>query len=139
MKRLLMLPLLFAAGRCAPPPVVAPTVDVTVMSPADGDCDAWGVLLEAHGIPYDATAKRIMWRESRCSNVHTFSRRYRDDSFGPLQVNRWGTARGWDRLGLTADVMTTPDGAVAAAAVLYARCGWGPWTRPYRCPGGWPL
>jgi len=137
MKRLLLLPLLLMSSKCAPTPYQAK--DTTVVDfPVDGDCESWRPLFDLVGLPYDKF-QPIMWRESRCTNVHTYSKRYRDDSYGPLQVNRWSTAKGWDNLGYTQEVMATPVGALQAAKVLYDRCGMGPWTKPYRCPGGWPL
>lgn len=62
--------------------------------------------------------------------------RTRDASYGPLQVNRYGSlAAWWDAGGYTLDVMSTPEGAVAAAAVLFHSCGWMPWQPPYGCDG----
>lgn len=104
-------------------------------APVDFDCPSWKPILEYYGIPYEQ-AERILYRESRCSFVHNYNPRTRDDSWGPLQVNRYGyLADWWDSAGYTADVFTTVDGAVAAAGALYAMCGWGPWTKPYNCNG----
>jgi len=110
-----------------------------VAAPVDGDCESWRPLFDSVGLPFDDLAP-IMWRESRCTNVHSWSRKWRDDSYGALQVNRWGRiGRKWDQAGFTAEVMATPEGALRAAKLLYDRCGLGPWTKPYRCPKGWPL
>lgn len=115
---------------------VTDTVPPTTPAPIDGDCESWRPLLDRYGIPFDE-ARPIMWRESRCLiGAHNGSRRTRDDSFGPFQVNRFGSlADWWDSAGYTASVMSTPEGAVAAAAVLYHSCRWSPWRRPYGCDG----
>lgn len=103
--------------------------------PTDGDCASWRPLLDRYGIPYDQ-AVPIMRRESHCSMAHNYNRATGDDSWGPFQVNRWGRlAAWWDSGGYTADVMATPAGAVAAAAVLYHSCRWAPWVKPYGCDG----
>ena len=101
----------------------------------DGDCESWRPLLESYGIPYDE-ARPIMWRESRCTMAVNYNPSTRDASHGPLQVNRYGSlAAWWDAGGYTVEVMSTPEGAVAAAAVLYHSCGWMPWQPPYGCDG----
>ena len=107
--------------------------------PVDGDCDSWATLLARYGIPYDATTKQIMWRESRCSFAVNINPNTGDASYGPLQVNRHGAAlrNWWDEAGYTEQVMSTVEGSVAAAGVLYGDCGWGPWTRPYSCDGSY--
>lgn len=113
-----------------PPPVPHPASVVV-----DGDCESWRPLLESYGIPYDE-ARPIMWRESRCTMAVNVSHRTRDASYGPFQINRYGSlAAWWDGGGYTLDVMSTPEGAVAAAAVLYHSCGWSPWQPPYGCDG----
>jgi hypothetical protein len=113
--------------------------------PVKGDCESWRPLLEKYGLPFDRL-RPIMWRESRCSHARNYNRRTRDDSFGVLQINRWGSLdRKWTAAGFPRWFMDTPEGGVAAAAFLYHACnrrgngGLGPWTRPYRCRGGWPL
>lgn len=112
-----------------------PTLPPPPSPPVDGDCESWRPLLERYGIPFDE-AQPVMWRESRCAMAHNGTASTRDDSWGPLQVNRWGSlAAWWDAGGYTADVMATPEGAVAAAAVLYHSCGWSPWRKPYGCDG----
>lgn len=116
-----------------PPPPPEPP------SPVDGDCESWRHLLDEYGIPFDQ-ARPVMWRESRCSMAHNYNARTRDDSWGPFQVNRWGNlGPAWDAKGFSAGYMSTPRGSVHAASVYYHACGWGPWTKPYSCPGGWPL
>ena len=115
-----------------------------VPAPVNGDCESWRPLFDKYGLPFDKF-QPIMWRESRCSHVRYYNRRTRDDSIGVLQVNRWGLDRKWTAAGFPRWFHDTPDGGVAAAAFLYHACnrkangGMGPWTRPYRCPGGWPL
>jgi hypothetical protein len=127
------------AHRIDPPPPLRYTNATTAPAPVDGDCASWRPLLERHGIPY-TWAVDIMRRESGCRNVHTYRPSTRDDSYGPFQVNRWGSLdAAWTAAGFPRDYMATPEGAIAAAAVLYDACGAGPWTRPYTCPGGWPL
>lgn len=106
-------------------------------APVDGNCDSWAPLLERYGIPYDATAKAIMWRESRCSNAVNINPQTRDQSYGPFQVNRQGITAWWNEGGYTLEVMSMPAGAVAAAGVLYGDCGWGPWVKPYSCHGSY--
>lgn len=108
--------------------------------PVDGDCESWRPLLAEFGIPY-AEARPVMWRESRCSMAHNYNPSTGDDSWGPLQVNRWGgLGPAWDAKGLSAGYMATPRGSVHAASIYYHACGWGPWTKPYDCwGGGWPL
>jgi hypothetical protein len=120
----------YQATPTAPPPTV----------PTDGDCNSWLPLLAKYGITDTATAIAVMTRESRCSNAHNHNSSTRDHSHGPFQVNIYGSlAAAWANLGFSHDYLHTPEGAVAAAGVLYRSCGWGPWTKPYSCPGGWPL
>lgn len=103
--------------------------------PAAGDCGAWRPLLELYGIPYDE-ALPYMQRESNCSNAYNGNAGTGDNSYGVLQVNRYGQlAAWWDEGGYTVDVMRTAEGAVAAAAVLYHSCRWGSWQPPYDCDG----
>lgn len=110
-----------------------------VPQPVDFDCESWAPLLEEFGIPYDE-ALPVMYRESRCSMAHNYNAQTRDDSWGPLQVNRWGQlGPAWDSIGFDADYMATPRGSVHAASIYYHACGWGPWVKPYSCPNGWPL
>lgn len=116
------------------PELPAPTI------PVDGDCESWKPLLAKYGIPYDEARPRMV-RESNCSNARNYSPASRDDSYGVLQVNRWGSAmaRWWNSGGFTAEVMATPEGAVAAAAVLFHHvCGWSSWTPPYSCNDRFP-
>jgi hypothetical protein len=114
---------------------VTPTVPPPAPTPTPGDCESWRPLLDRYGIPYNE-AVPIMRRESGCTMAHNYNRATRDDSWGPFQVNRWGSLGAWwDSGGFTADVMSTPAGAVAAAAVLYGSCRWSPWVKPYGCDG----
>lgn len=111
----------------------------TIPTPIDGDCESWRPLLERYRIPYDE-ALPYMRRESRCSMAWNGDASTEDDSWGPLQANRYGRlAAWWDSGGYTLAVMQTPEGSVAAAAVLYHSCGWGPWHRSegYPCYGDW--
>jgi hypothetical protein len=106
-----------------------------ILQPIDGACVSWAPMLAKYGIPWDE-AQPVMWRESRCSNAYNGNAGTKDDSYGPLQVNRYGRlAAWWDEGGYTQAVMSTPEGAVAAAAVLYHSCGWSPWRKPYGCDG----
>jgi hypothetical protein len=126
------------------PPVRGTAVQVTdtvppaptVPAPVSGVCESWRPLFDAYRIPFDEALPYIQ-RESSCKiGAHNGNSGTRDDSFGPLQVNRYGDlAAWWDEGGYTVEVMSTPEGAVAAAAVLYHSCGWGPWTKPYHCDG----
>lgn len=105
----------------------------------DGDCESWRPLLESYGIPYDE-AHPIMWRESRCTMAINYNPSTRDDSLCAFQLNRWGALdAAWDSAGFSRAYMSTPEGCIAAVAFYYEACQWGPWTRPYSCPGGWPL
>ena len=77
----------------------------------------------------------IMYRESRCiptavnNNAAT-----RDASRGLVQLNllahrSWiGPLVGWDF-----DRLYDPITNLRVARVLYLKCGWGPWTKPYWC------
>lgn len=123
-------------GSTIPGPTLPPP-PTTIPPPVDGDCESWRPLLERFGIPY-AEALPYMRRESQCSMAHNGNADTEDDSFGPLQANRYGDlAAWWDSGGYTRAVMATPEGSVAAAAVLYHSCGWGPWHRSegYPCYG----
>lgn len=108
------------------------------VSVVSGDCESWRPLLDKYGIPFDE-AVPIMRREAGCRvGAHNGNSGTADDSYGPFQVNRFGSlAAWWDSGGYTAAVMATPEGAVAATAVLYRACGWGPWDRSsgYPCRG----
>ena len=129
-------PQLPGAQRRASIQVHAPPAPV---APRDFDCESWRPLLEHFGLPYDRL-RPIMWRESRCSQAHNYNPRTRDDSYGPFQVNIYGSlSRAWADAGFPREYLATPYGAVHAAALLYHACGTGPWVRPYGCPGGWPL
>lgn len=118
----------------------APAASPSAPTPKSGDCESWQPLFDRYGIPFDA-ALPLMRRESRCVvGAHNGNSGTADDSFGPLQTNRFGRlAAWWDSGGYTAAVMSTPEGAVAAAAVLYRMCGWGPWDRAngYPCYGSY--
>lgn len=118
----------------------APAASPAAPTPKSGDCESWRPLFDRYGIPFDA-ALPLMRRESRCVvGAHNGNSGTADDSFGPLQTNRFGRlAAWWDSGGYTAAVMSTPEGAVAAAAVLYRMCGWGPWDRAngYPCYGSY--
>ena len=106
--------------------------------PVAGNCESWRPLLEKYNLDLDVL-RPIMWRESRCTNAKNFNSRTRDDSLGVLQTNRWGSMAGiYDRNGIDRAFHETAEGGVAAAALLYHSCGLGPWTKPYKCPGGWP-
>lgn len=110
-----------------PPPPPVPM-------PIDWDCASWKPLLAKYEMPYELF-KPIMYRESRCTNARNENRRTRDDSYGPLQVNRYGSLdAGWDSVGISRSYMATPEGAVHAASMLYHSCeSLGPWTKPYSC------
>lgn len=111
-----------------PPPVLPP-------EPVDGVCESWRPLFVGFGLPW-SVFRPIMWRESRCTNAHADRPSTGDDSFGPLQVNRYGRlAAHWDELGFDEAYMATPRGAVHAAGNLHRVCGVHPWT-DYEC--GWP-
>ena len=118
--------------------IIAPPTPPTTMPPSsppiDGDCASWKPLLAKYGMPYELF-RPVMYRESRCANAHNYNRRTRDDSYGPLQVNRYGSLdAGWNSVGISRSYMATPEGAVHAASMLYHSCGsLGPWTRPYSC------
>jgi hypothetical protein len=118
---------------------VTPTVPPPARPPVDGDCESWRPLLTKYGIPYD-TAARIMARESGCSMAVNYNPATRDDSLCAFQLNRWGALdAAWTAAGFPRSYMATPEGCVDAAALYYHACGWGPWIKPYDCPGGWPL
>ena len=82
-----------------------------------------------------AEPRPIMYRESRCTNARNYNPRTRDDSYGVLQVNRYGALdAGWNSVGISRSYMATPEGAVHAASMLYHSCeSLGPWTKPYSC------
>jgi len=117
-----------AQTQSSPPPTQP------VPPPTDWDCASWKPLLAKYGMPYELF-RPVMYRESRCTNAHNYNRRTRDDSYGPLQVNRYGSLdAGWNSVGISRSYMATPEGAVHAASMLYHSCGsLGPWTRPYSC------
>ena len=117
-----------AQTQSSPPP------SQPVPSPTDWDCASWKPLLAKYGMPYELF-RPVMYRESRCTNTRNYNPRTRDDSYGPLQVNRYGSLdAGWDSVGISRSYMATPEGAVHAASMLYHSCGsLGPWTRPYSC------
>lgn len=116
-------------GRQSPavPPATNP-------APVDWDCESWKPLLAKYEMPYDLF-RPIMYRESRCTNARNYNPRTRDDSYGVLQVNRYGALdAGWNSVGISRSYMATPEGAVHAASMLYHSCeSLGPWTRPYSC------
>ena len=122
-----------------PPPPETYKPEVYIPDPVDFDCESWRPLLEKYDMPF-GLFKPIMFRESRCTNARNYSTRTRDDSYGVLQTNRWGSmAAVYDRNDIDRSFHATPEGGVAAAALLYHSCGTlGPWTKPYSCPGGWP-
>jgi len=128
----------FAVAGTTPPTRSQPIQATDTLPPPiqSGVCDSWAPLLDLYGIPYPE-AQPIMFRESRCKiGAHNYNPSTRDDSYGPFQVNRYGSlAEWWDSGGYTATVMATPEGAVAAAAVLFGSCGWSPWRKPYGCDG----
>ena len=105
-----------------------------VQTPTESDCASWKPLLDKYGMPYELF-QPIMQRESRCTNAHNYNPRTRDDSYGPLQVNRYGSLdAGWNSVGISRSYMATPEGAVHAASMLYHSCeSLGPWTKPYSC------
>jgi hypothetical protein len=77
----------------------------------------------------------IMWRESRCKpTAFNGNRGTGDHSLGAVQINllahkSWvGPMVGWDFTRLY-NVETN----LRVAKVLYDKCGWGPWTKPYWC------
>ncbi len=107
-------------------------------APVDGDCESWRPLFDKYDLPFDLF-RPMMWRESNCTNAHTYNQRTRDDSWGVLQVNTWHMRQAWADAGFPVSYISTPEGGVAAVAFLYSHCGLGPWTKPYSCSGGWPL
>jgi len=113
---------------------VRPPPPQPVPIPTDWDCASWKPLLAKYGMPYDLF-QPIMYRESRCTNARNYNPRTRDDSYGPLQVNRYGSLdAGWNSVGISRSYMATPEGAVHAASMLYHSCeSLGPWTKPYSC------
>lgn len=135
---------LAVAKRLDPPVTISITVvdhiPPNVIAPVDGDCASWQPILEKYGIPYDKKTKAVMWRESQCSFHHNYNPTTRDDSWGPLQVNIYGSlAEKYAAVGFPREYVSTVEGSVALAGFLYSHCGWGPWTKPYTCPGGWPI
>lgn len=77
----------------------------------------------------------VAWRESGCGRVlHAYRASTKDNSFGPFMLNRWGNLGAWyESHGWSAAEMRTFHGGTAAAAWLWARCGRGPWIKPYSC------
>jgi len=129
-----------------PYPVPAVRLGVTTQTtqitpnPIDGDCESWIPLLNKYGIPYSKQVANVMYRESRCSFLHNYNRKTKDDSWGPFQVNLYGKmAKAYESAGFPYEYVATVEGSIAVAAFLYKACGLGPWTRPYSCKGGWPL
>tara|TARA_R110002153_G_scaffold217468_2_gene369935 strand:+ start:1143 stop:1649 length:507 start_codon:yes stop_codon:yes gene_type:complete len=113
---------------------VSPPPTQPVPPPTDWDCASWKPLLDKYGMPYELF-QPVMYRESRCTNARNYNPRTRDDSYGPLQVNRYGSLdAGWNSVGISRSYMATPEGAVHAASMLYHSCeSLGPWTKPYSC------
>lgn len=77
----------------------------------------------------------IMWRESRCKPTATNNnRRTADASRGLVQLNLLAH-RSWigPLVGWNFDNLYHPETNLRVARVLYEKCGWGPWTRPYWC------
>jgi len=78
---------------------------------------------------------RIMYRESRCNaSVVNNNARTKDASRGLTQLNLLAH-RGWisPLVGGDFDRLYDPGTNLRVARVLYNRCGWGPWTKPYWC------
>lgn len=114
--------------------VIPPPAQPVNLTPTDWDCASWKPLLAKYEMPYELF-KPIMYRESRCTNARNYNPPTRDDSYGPLQVNRYGSLdAGWSNVGISRSYMATPEGAVHAASLLYHSCeSLGPWTKPYSC------
>lgn len=77
----------------------------------------------------------IMWRESRCKpTAVNNNRRTRDASRGLVQLNLLAH-RSWigPLVGWNFDNLYHPETNLRVARVLYEKCGWGPWTKPYWC------
>jgi hypothetical protein len=113
------------------------TTTLPPQAPAGSRCPQhYGAALAAGWTPNEwATLDRIMWRESRCTpTAYNGNRRTRDDSYGLIQINMrahksWvGPLVEWDF-----NRLFDPQSNLFVARVLYERCGFGPWIKPYSC------
>jgi hypothetical protein len=88
--------------------------------PADGSGAARAALLRNGASRYAADRLvQICMRESHCRlHAHNYSRRTRDDSFGPWQINYYGNLRGARTAALGSGWYITSSWDAAARAVL---------------------
>lgn len=119
---------------------VAPTTTTTTLppqAPAGSRCPQhYATALSAGWAPAEwAKLDRIMYRESRCQpTAYNGNRNTRDDSYGLVQLNmlahkNWvGPILEWDF-----NRLFDPQTNLYVARVLYSKCGFGPWIKPYGC------
>lgn len=132
-----------SAVRVAPPTTAPPTTAPPTTAPpttAGGNylCQpAFDAILAVGGTLTEAKlADRIAWRESRCTLAITNqSRRTKDDSWGPFQINYYGNLRA-DRISLVGEPPTNTESWERAAAnflKLGRAAGWCHWSPPNYC------
>lgn len=124
------------AVRLTPPTTAPPTTTTTVavhhLCPRafDAVLTVGGTLAEAN------LADRIAWRESRCTLViKNWSTRTHDDSWGPFQINYYGSLRA-DRIRLVGEPSTNIQSWERAASnflKLGRTAGWCHWDYPNYC------
>lgn len=111
-----------------PAPPDAPTIAAPLAGPAGTHCRQHYATALAVGWPADQwrTLSRVMWRESRCNPGAVHRNRNRSVDRGLMQVNSVHLPWLAD-YGVSAADLSTADGSLTAALLLWERQGWRPW------------